>query len=121
MAAEAWQKCGGGGNDNDDRNEGDGGGGRLAAVRLQRRQKRGGVSAVVVLDRPLHDLTPLPAQAGKDAAGVHPAPAATTALFCPGFLADLVRQPQAGRLTDQLKDQPTNQPTSPLNNQLPND
>ncbi len=33
------------------------------------------------LDRPPHDLTPLPVQAGEDAAGVHPAPTATTTLF----------------------------------------
>ncbi len=42
-----------------------------------------------------HDLTPLPVQAGEDAAGVHPTPAATTALFGPNFLANLVRQPLA--------------------------
>ncbi len=47
------------------------------------------------LDCLLHDLTPLPVQAGKDAAGVHPAPAATTALFSPKFLANLVQQPLA--------------------------
>jgi hypothetical protein len=34
-------------------------------------------------------------QAGEDAAGVHPAPATTTALFGPNFLANLVRQPLA--------------------------
>jgi len=43
------------------------------------------------LDCLLHDFTPLPVQAGEDAAGVHPAPAATTALFGPNFLANLVR------------------------------
>ncbi len=42
-----------------------------------------------------HDRTPLPMQAGEDAAGVHPAPAATTALFGPNFLAKPVRQPLA--------------------------
>jgi hypothetical protein len=42
-----------------------------------------------------HDRTPLPVQAGEDMAGVHPAPAATTALFGPNFLANLVRQPLA--------------------------
>ncbi len=42
-----------------------------------------------------HDRTPLPVQAGEDAAGVHPAAAATTALFGPNFLANLVRQPLA--------------------------
>ncbi len=47
------------------------------------------------LDCLLHDLTPLPVQAGEDAAGVHPTPAATTALFGPNFLANLVRQPLA--------------------------
>ncbi len=47
------------------------------------------------LDCPPHDLTPLPAQAGEDAVGGHPPPTATSALFGPGFLADLVRQPQA--------------------------
>ncbi len=39
-----------------------------------------------------HDLTPLPMQAGEDAAEVHPAPAATTVLFGPNFLANLVQQ-----------------------------
>ncbi len=34
-------------------------------------------------------------QAGEDAAEVHPTPAATTALFGPNFLANLVRQPLA--------------------------
>ncbi len=97
-----------GGNDNDDKNEGNGGGGRLAAARLQQRRKRSGVSAAVVLDPPPHDLTPLPVQAGEDAAGAHTAPATTTALFCPGFLANLIWQPQAGWSTNQLKDQPTN-------------
>jgi hypothetical protein len=43
------------------------------------------------LDCLLHDLTPLPVKAGEDAAGVHPAPAATTALFGPNFLANLVQ------------------------------
>jgi hypothetical protein len=43
------------------------------------------------LDCLLHDLTPLPMQAGEDAAGVHPAPATTTALFGSNFLANLVR------------------------------
>ena len=43
----------------------------------------------------LHDRTPLPVQAGEDAAGVHPAPATTTALFGPNFLANLVRKPLA--------------------------
>jgi hypothetical protein len=47
------------------------------------------------LDCLTHDRTPLPMQAGEDAAGVHPAPAATTALFGPNFLANLVRQPLA--------------------------
>jgi hypothetical protein len=42
-----------------------------------------------------HDRTPLPVQAGEDAAGDHPAPAAITALFGPNFLANLVRQPLA--------------------------
>ncbi len=42
-----------------------------------------------------HDRTPLPVQAGEDAVGVHPTPAATTALFGPNFLANLVRQPLA--------------------------
>jgi hypothetical protein len=42
------------------------------------------------LDCLLHDLTPLPVQAGEDAAEVHPAPAATTTLFGPNFLANLV-------------------------------
>jgi hypothetical protein len=42
-----------------------------------------------------HDHTPLPVQAGEDAAGVHPTPAATTALFGPNFLANLIRQPLA--------------------------
>ncbi len=42
-----------------------------------------------------HDLTPLPVQAGEDAAGVHPPPAATTALFGPNFLANLIRRPLA--------------------------
>ena len=42
-----------------------------------------------------HDCTPLPMQAGEDAAGVHPAPAATTVLFGPNFLANFVRQPLA--------------------------
>jgi hypothetical protein len=42
-----------------------------------------------------HDHTPLPMQAGEDAAGVHPAPATTTVLFGPNFLANLVRQPLA--------------------------
>ncbi len=42
-----------------------------------------------------HDRTPLPVQAGEDAAGVHPTPAATTALFGPNFLTNLVRQPLA--------------------------
>ncbi len=48
-----------------------------------------------LLDCLLHDRTPLPVQAGEDAAGVHPAPAATTALFGPNFLANLVQQPLA--------------------------
>ncbi len=39
-----------------------------------------------------NDRTPLPVQAGEDTAGVHPSPAATTALFGPNFLANLVRQ-----------------------------
>jgi hypothetical protein len=39
-----------------------------------------------------HDLTPLPVQAGEDAVGVHPAPAATTVLFGPNFLANLIQQ-----------------------------
>jgi hypothetical protein len=47
------------------------------------------------LDCLSHDRTPLPVQAGEDAAGVHPAPATTTALFGPNFLANLVRQPLA--------------------------
>jgi hypothetical protein len=47
------------------------------------------------LDCLLHDLTPLPVQAGEDAVGVHPAPATTTALFGPNFLANLVRRPLA--------------------------
>jgi hypothetical protein len=34
-------------------------------------------------------------QADEDAERVHPAPAATTALFVPNFLANLVRQPLA--------------------------
>ncbi len=34
-------------------------------------------------------------QTGEDAGGVHPAPADTTALFGPNFLANLVRQPLA--------------------------
>jgi hypothetical protein len=38
------------------------------------------------LDHPLHNLTPLPTQAGEDAMGVHPTPATTTALFGSGFL-----------------------------------
>ena len=42
-----------------------------------------------------HDLTPLPVQAGEDTAGVHPTPAATTALCGPNFLTNLVRQPLA--------------------------
>jgi hypothetical protein len=42
-----------------------------------------------------HDRTPLPMQAGEDAAGVHPAPATTTVLFGPNFLTNLVRQPLA--------------------------
>jgi hypothetical protein len=42
-----------------------------------------------------YDLTPLPVQAGEDAAGVHPAPAATTALFGLNFLANLIQGPLA--------------------------
>ncbi len=42
-----------------------------------------------------HDLTPLPVQAGEDAAGVNPTPATTTVLFDPNFLANLVQQPLA--------------------------
>ncbi len=42
-----------------------------------------------------HDRTPLLVQAGEDAVRVHPAPAATNALFGPNFLANLVRQPLA--------------------------
>ncbi len=42
-----------------------------------------------------HDCTPLPVQAGEDAVGVHPAPTATTALFGPNFLANLIWQPLA--------------------------
>jgi hypothetical protein len=42
-----------------------------------------------------HDPTPLPVQAGEDAMGVHPTPAATTVLFGPNFLANLIRQPLA--------------------------
>jgi hypothetical protein len=37
------------------------------------------------LDHPPHDLTPLPTQAGEDAVGVNPTPAATTTLFGSGF------------------------------------
>ncbi len=66
------------------------GGGSVAtvAVLVQRQWQRW-------LDCLPHDPTPLPVQAGEDAAGVHPAPAATTALFGPNFLANLVRQPLA--------------------------
>jgi hypothetical protein len=70
-AAEDWRQRGGSG------------GGSAAVLARRWWQRR--------LDRLPHDLTPLPTQAGEDAPGVHPAPAATTALFCPGFLADLVR------------------------------
>ncbi len=42
-----------------------------------------------------HDLTPLPMQAGEDVVGIHPTPAATTELFGPNFLANLVRRPLA--------------------------
>jgi hypothetical protein len=42
-----------------------------------------------------HDRTPLPVQAGEDAAGVHNAPAATTMLFGPNFLANLIWKPLA--------------------------
>ncbi len=34
-------------------------------------------------------------QAGEDTAGVHPTPAATTALFGSNFLANLIQQPLA--------------------------
>ena len=107
------QKRGGGGGDDDDyKNEGDGGsGGSLAVAEAEARRwwlRR--------LDHPLHGLTPLPAQAGGDAAGVHPPPAATTALFGSGFLANLVQRPQAGPSTDRPTDPPTNRPTDPLNN-----
>jgi hypothetical protein len=34
-----------------------------------------------IVDHPPHNFAPLPTQAGEDAVGVHPAPAATTALF----------------------------------------
>ncbi len=87
------KRSGGGGNDEDYKNEGNGGGSLAAAHAVveaearQRWQRR--------LDHPLHNLTPLPAQAGEDAAGVHPTPATTTALFGSGFLANLVQQPQA--------------------------
>ncbi len=42
------------------------------------------------LDHPSHNLTPLPVQAGEDAAGIHPTPPATIALFGFGFLANLI-------------------------------
>ncbi len=66
------------------------GGGSVAmvAVLVQRQWQRR-------LDCLLHDHTPLPVQAGEDAAGVHPAPATTTGLFGPNFLANLVWQPLA--------------------------
>ena len=60
----------------------------MAAVLVRRQWQRR-------LDCLPHDRTPLPMQAGEDAAGVHPAPAATTALFGPNFLANLIRQPLA--------------------------
>jgi hypothetical protein len=71
-----------------------GSGGRsvaLAAVLVQRQWQRR-------LDCLPHDRTPLPVQAGEDAAGVHPAPATTTVLFGPNFLANLIRQPLAVNL-----------------------
>jgi hypothetical protein len=43
------------------------------------------------LDHSLHDLTPLPAQAGEDAGGVHLTPPTTTALFGFGFLANFIQ------------------------------
>jgi hypothetical protein len=67
---------------------GSGGGSVATAGVLVRRQWQ-------QLDCLPHDCTPLPVQAGEDAVGVHPAPAATTALFGPNFLANLVRQPLA--------------------------
>jgi hypothetical protein len=65
-------------------------GGSMAtvAVLVQRQWQRR-------LDCLPHDRTPLPVQAGEDAAGVHPAPAATTALLGPNFLANFVWQPLA--------------------------
>ncbi len=60
----------------------------VAAVLVRRQWQRR-------LDCLPHDCTPLPVQAGEDAAGVHPAPAATIALFGPNFLANLIWQPLA--------------------------
>jgi hypothetical protein len=65
---------------------GSGGGSVATAAVLVRRQWQ------QWLDCLPHDRTPLPVQAGEDAAGVHPIPAATTALFGPNFLANLVRK-----------------------------
>ncbi len=65
------------------------GGSVAAAVVLVRRQWQRWLDCLP------HDCTPLLVQAGEDAAGVHPAPAATTALFGPNFLTNLVRQPLA--------------------------
>jgi hypothetical protein len=64
---------------------GSGGGSVATAAVLVRRQWQRWLDCLP------HDRTPLPVQAGEDAAGVHPTLAATTALFGPNFLANLVR------------------------------
>ncbi len=64
---------------------GSGGGSVATAAVLVRRQWQWRLDCLP------HNRTPLPMQAGEDAAGVHPTPAATTALFGPNFLANLIR------------------------------